>query len=134
LKRKIRIANGGLQTLFRLPALMNPFRFGLISFQYISHKVLRWTLVPLCFLVLFLLNAAILLLPDRPDCYLILFLLQIIFYILVLAGALLHNVKIRFKPFFAPYYLVVMNYAVIAGMIRYFSGTYTVNWEKARRS
>ena len=52
-KRKIRIAAGGVQSIFRLKSLLNPFRFGLFSWQYFSHKVLRWTLAPVSlFLIL----------------------------------------------------------------------------------
>jgi len=53
LKRKIRIAAGGIQTIFRLKSLLNPFKFGLLSWQYFSHKVLRWTFAPISlFLIL----------------------------------------------------------------------------------
>jgi biofilm PGA synthesis N-glycosyltransferase PgaC len=45
LKRKVRIAAGGIQSIVRLKALLNIFRYGLLSFQYISHRVLRWTLL-----------------------------------------------------------------------------------------
>ncbi|MCK5101993.1 MAG: glycosyltransferase family 2 protein, partial [Cyclobacteriaceae bacterium] len=44
LKRKIRIAAGGIQSIVRLKELLNPFKYGIITFQYISHRVLRWTL------------------------------------------------------------------------------------------
>lgn len=47
LKRKIRISAGGIQSVVRLRALLNIFRYGVLSFQYISHRVLRWTLAPL---------------------------------------------------------------------------------------
>lgn len=43
-KRKIRIAAGGLQSVWRLKGLFNIFRYGTLSFQYVSHRVLRWTL------------------------------------------------------------------------------------------
>ncbi|MFK5970642.1 MAG: glycosyltransferase family 2 protein, partial [Candidatus Marithrix sp.] len=43
LKRKIRIAAGGIQSIVRLYPLLNIFKYGLLSFQYISHRVLRWT-------------------------------------------------------------------------------------------
>jgi len=43
LKRKVRIAAGGVQTMLRLGYLLNPFRYGLLSWQYFSHKVLRWS-------------------------------------------------------------------------------------------
>lgn len=134
MKRKIRIAAGGWQVLFRNPSLLNPLRFGMLSFKYISHKVLRWTLVPLCFPLLFILNAYMISLPGTPSFYRIMFLLQCLFYLLVAAGALLHNVRLRFKAVFAPYYLIVMNYAILTGMIRYLRGSFSVNWEKARRA
>ena len=46
LKRKIRIAAGGIQSIVRLSPLLNPFKYGTLSFQYISHRVLRWTVAP----------------------------------------------------------------------------------------
>jgi cellulose synthase/poly-beta-1,6-N-acetylglucosamine synthase-like glycosyltransferase len=134
MKRKVRIATGGMQTLFRMTSLLNPFRHGLLSFKYISHKVLRWTLVPFCFPLVFILNAAILFQPGRPDFYPAFFALQCIYYLLVIAGAVLHNVRLRLKTIFAPYYLLVMNYAVVVGIWHFITGKYSVNWQKARRS
>ena len=134
MKRKVRIATGGMQTLFRMTSLLNPFRHGLLSFKYISHKVLRWTLVPFCFPLVFILNAAILFQTGRPGFYPAFFVLQSIYYLLVIAGAVLHNVRLRLKTIFAPYYLLVMNYAVVVGIWHYITGKYSVNWQKARRS
>jgi cellulose synthase/poly-beta-1,6-N-acetylglucosamine synthase-like glycosyltransferase len=135
LKRKIRIACGGWQTLLRMPNLLNFFRYGLLSLKYFSHKVLRWTLVPWTFPAAFVLNVLIVAAkPVTADLYLYLLGLQIFFYLCVLAGALFHNTRTRVKFLFAPYYLFVMNYAIVAGMFRYFSGHYSVNWEKAVRS
>ena len=37
LKRKIRIAAGGIQSILRLKNLFNPFRYPVLSFQYVSH-------------------------------------------------------------------------------------------------
>lgn len=45
-KRKKRIAAGGLQSVWRLRKLLNPFRYGVLWFQYVSHRALRWTLTP----------------------------------------------------------------------------------------
>ena len=39
LKRKIRIAAGGFQAISRLVELLNPFKYGVLTFQYISHSV-----------------------------------------------------------------------------------------------
>ncbi|MCX6267009.1 MAG: glycosyltransferase family 2 protein, partial [Bacteroidetes bacterium] len=52
LKRKIRISAGGIQSVIRLHSLLNIFRYGTLSFQYISHRVLRWTLAPLSLLLM----------------------------------------------------------------------------------
>src|SRR5690606_40086105 len=38
LKRKIRIAAGGMQAIFRLRSLLNPFKFPVLCFQYISRS------------------------------------------------------------------------------------------------
>ena len=60
-KRKVRIAAGGLQSIWRLRPLLNPFRYGILSFQYTSHRVLRWSITPFLWFALFPLNIAILL-------------------------------------------------------------------------
>jgi hypothetical protein len=51
-KRKIRISAGGIQSIVRLRPLKH-FKYGTL-FQYISHRVLRWSLTPLCLLLLIL--------------------------------------------------------------------------------
>ncbi len=136
LKRKVRIAAGGIQSIIRLKHLLNPFRYGTLSFQYISHRVLRWTLSPALLPLIFLLN---LLLAGQegffnPGTYNLLMLLQILFYLSAMAGAWLENRKIRFKLLFVPYYFFVMNFAVFLGFIRYFKGRQSVNWERAKRA
>jgi cellulose synthase/poly-beta-1,6-N-acetylglucosamine synthase-like glycosyltransferase len=134
LKRKTRIAAGGIQALTRMPELLNPFRYGLKSWMYFSHKVLRWTLVPIGFPIAFLLNLLIVCLPLNTWIYSLLFALQCIFYLFVLAGRLLHNVSLRLTLIFAPYYLFMMNYSIIRGFILYITGQYSVKWQKVKRS
>ena len=130
LKRKIRIAAGGIQSIVRLKELLNPFRYGVITFQYISHRVLRWTLAPLALPLIFLLN---LLLLSKGLFYQIFFVGQIVFYLLALAGYILEKKQIRLKILFIPYYFCMMNYAVYAGFKRYMKGSQSVLWEKAAR-
>lgn len=135
LKRKVRIATGGIQFLFRMPSLLNPLKSGLLTFKYISHKVLRWTLVPFGFIVLLLSNIAIeIFLTDSSAVYTVMLIIQCIFYLLAIAGLFLKNFKIRARVFFVPYYLFMMNYAIIVGFFRYFTGNYSTIWPKARRS
>ncbi len=132
LKRKIRIAAGGIQSITRLLPLFNIFRYGLLSFQYISHRVLRWTIAPFLLILLLPLNIA-LILERVHSIYWLVFMGQVLFYTSAAAGMLLENREIRIKVFFIPYYFCVMNYAVIMGIIRYLSNRQSAVWEKAVR-
>jgi len=136
LKRKIRIAAGGIQSIVRLRELLNFFKYRTLSFQYISHRVLRWTLAPLGLLVIFILNGILVInegLSAFPSVYPVLFLGQIVFYFLALSGWYFENRKIKMKLLFIPYYFFIMNFAVYLGFVRYLKGSQSVKWEKARR-
>lgn len=131
LKRKIRIAAGGLQASWRLRDLLNPFRYGVFSWQFFSHKVLRWTLAPLALPVVFVLN--LLLAFSIGRFYLGLLILHILFYLLALLGWIFEKKQIKIKAFFIPYYFCVMNYSVFLGFARLLKGEQTVLWEKSER-
>lgn len=134
-KRKTRIAAGGIQALVRMPELLNPFRYGIRSLMYLSHKVLRWTLVPIGIPLLFLLNFMIVCNPViNNKVFTFLFILQCIFYLFVLAGRILQNVSLGLRILFAPYYLFIMNFAIIRGFLLFVTGRYTVKWQKVKRS
>lgn len=137
LKRKVRIAAGGLQTIGRLKELLNPFRFGWLSLQYISHKVLRWTIAPFALFSLLFVNFFMVVQSETQDTgefYLIFFYFQFAMYLLALVGWILERRKIRFRLLFVPFYFVTMNYASIKGMIRFLKGRQSVNWEKSKRA
>jgi len=136
LKRKIRIAAGGIQSIVRLSPLLNIFKYGILSFQYVSHRVLRWTLAPLALPIIFILNLIIVNnygFSNYENVYVIIFYLQILFYVFALSGWYLENKKIRLKLLFIPYYFFIMNYAMYLGFARYIKGQQTVNWERAKR-
>ncbi len=137
LKRKVRIAAGGLQTIGRLKELLNPLRFGWLSVQYFSHKVLRWTVAPLALFALLFINFFLVRgtgqwLPN--NFYSIFFYFQLFMYLLALLGWFLEGRKFRFKILFVPFYFVIMNYASILGIIRFLKGKQSVNWEKSKRA
>jgi len=132
MKRKVRIAAGGLQALVRLAPLLNIFRYGTLSFQYISHRVLRWTLAPLFLPIVLFSN--LLLAINHAAGYSILLLLQSIFYTAALLGWVLEKQKIKLKAFFVPYYFCLMNWAMYAGFWRLVRGKQSVIWEKAQRA
>lgn len=129
LKRKIRIAAGGWQAMSRLGGALFYVKQPLLSFAYISHRVLRWSITPLALLFLVPLN---LLLVEQPF-YALLFAGQILFYLLAWKGYLDDSKGIKSK-FFIPYYFFIMNYAVIAGFFRFIKGSQSAKWERAKRA
>jgi cellulose synthase/poly-beta-1,6-N-acetylglucosamine synthase-like glycosyltransferase len=132
LKRKIRIAAGGIQSIVRLKELLVPFGRWVLCFQYISHRVLRWTVTPFLMVLCFLLNAIIIL--RQPDMfYTLLMMAQSAFYTLAFLGMALEQRQVRIKALFIPYYFCMMNYAVVAGIRRYLKGSQSAVWEKAKR-
>lgn len=132
LKRKIRIAAGGIQSIIRLSPLLNIFNYGILSFQYISHRVLRWTITPFLLIAVFLLNVAMVFETGEP-LYIGILAVQVLFYLLAGLGLLLEQKQLRVKALFVPYYFCVMNYAVLAGITRYFRKQQSASWEKVRR-
>ncbi len=130
LKRKIRIAAGGIQSVVRLYPLLNIFKYGVLSFQYISHRVLRWVVTP--FLLPLALIFNVLLAPESL-LYTIMLVLQGLFYLGGFIGQQLEHRKLKVKIFFIPYYFLFMNYAVFLGFFRYLRNQQSVNWERARR-
>lgn len=136
LKRKIRISAGGIQSIVRLRSLLNVFKYGTLSFQYISHRVLRWSLTPLC-LVLLIPVLSLIAINEGVfsfKLYAIFFWLQALFYSAALLGWFLENRETRVKILFIPYYFFIMNLSVVLGFFRYLKKSQSVNWERAKRA
>ncbi len=131
-KRKIRIAAGGFQAIGMLLPLLAFWRYPRLSFLYVSHRLLRWTLSPLC-LILALVSNAILATEAGP-VYIALFLAQILFYGMAALGAIIPLFQQRFKPAKLAGYFVFMNVSVIFGFFRFLRGRQAATWEKARRA
>ena len=138
MKRKIRIAAGCFQTLFRLKQLFNIFKHPMLTFQYLSHKVWRWTLAPLA---LFLLFPVTLILKfntvegnSNSLFFSTIFIFEIIIILLFCLGLIFRNTKIKFTILFGPYYFISTNYALFAGFVRFLRKKQSVRWEKAKRA
>ena len=119
-KRKRRIAAGGLQSCWRMRSLMNPLRHPVVAFQFVSHRVLRWTITPVCLFALVPLNT-LLVLSGEGIVYTIIWILQILFYASAAAG-------VRISKYF-----IFMNLNVFRGMAYLFNNS-TGMWEKAKRA
>lgn len=132
-KRKRRIAAGAFQTLFRYPGFMNPFRNCYLAFQYISHKVLRWIVVPFAVFLIPFLNLFIVLKVDNNTIYQVIFILLMFFFAIALLGWLIKNKKLKEKIIFIPYYILMMNISILEGFWLYLTRRQNVVWEKSTR-
>lgn len=132
-KRKRRIAAGGLQSSWWLRSMMNPLRHPIIAFQFVSHRVLRWSITPFCMLALLLTN--ILLTILTTDC---------VFYIILTMQALLYAAAVGgwlaakwghkpIKLLHVPYYFLFMNINVFRGIAYLRTHRHSGTWEKAKR-
>ena len=132
-KRKRRIAAGGLQSVWWLRRMLNPFRQPTVAFQYISHRVLRWTVTPFAMIILLLSNIALVAL-GADTFFTIVLILQLLFYLAALLGYLLNERGHKNKLLFTAYYFVFMNLNVFRGMTYLKSHGNSGTWEKAKRS
>jgi poly-beta-1,6-N-acetyl-D-glucosamine synthase len=130
-KRKVRISAGGFQAMNRLIHIMNPFEYGLLAFQFVSHRVLRWAITPFCLVILLISNFFLL---GQHWIYNAFMFTQVIFYLLAAVGAVLESYNLKVKAFFVPYYFCFMHYAVFLGLKRYLEGNQSGIWEKSKRA
>ncbi len=131
IKRKIRICAGAFQAMWRLRALFNPFKYGMLTFQYVSHRVLRWTLAPLTLPILLIVNG---ILAIDSSFYQLLLIGQVLFYLVAYIGYLTRNKPLKIKGFSVPFYFTMMNVCVYLGFVKYWRGNQSVVWDKAKRA
>jgi len=87
---------------------------------------------PFLLILVFVLNVLLALQPG--DVFFKIILVgEVFFYLLALTGFIMEKRQIRIKVLFIPYYFCVMNYAVLMGIIRYFTKKQSAMWEKAQR-
>ncbi len=132
MKRKVRICAGGWQSMVRLKSLLNPFKNPVVSFLYISHRVLRWSLTPLLLALMLPLNLALAL--SSGGIYTVIFALQVLFYLSSYTGWLAEKREVKIKALLVPLYFSMMNVAVFAGFSRFIRDAQPAAWEKAERA
>lgn len=131
MKRKVRICTGGIQAIVKTRFLLNPIKYPVFAFQYLSHRCLRWTITPLALFLLIPIN--IYLAYYEPNNYLFLGLLHGLFYVSGTLGYILKTKKLQNKFLFIPFYFLMMNFSALVGMKRYLLNEQSVLWEKSQR-
>ena len=131
-KRKRRIAAGGLQSIWWLRSMLNPIRQPLVTFQYVSHRVLRWSLTPIAMVVLLLTNIALVWM-GAGKVYTWILILQAFFLLMAFLGWLQTRFGQKNKWLYTAYYFLFMNLNVFRGMAYLKSHGKSGTWEKAKR-
>ncbi|MBO7478767.1 MAG: glycosyltransferase family 2 protein [Salinivirgaceae bacterium] len=136
MKRKVRIAAGSFQTMLRLGSLFNLFRHPMLTFQYVSHKVLRWIVVPLAMVLIIPLNIYLCTINNFSisNIYTWTLAAQALFYVASFIGFALQNKKLNASWIYIPYYFFLANKAMWLGFCRFCRNTQSVNWERAKRA
>jgi cellulose synthase/poly-beta-1,6-N-acetylglucosamine synthase-like glycosyltransferase len=126
---KIRIVSRNFSALISMKHLMNPLRDPLVALQLLSHRLLRWFVLPAAALQ-FLANA--LLLGD--PFYALLFAGQALFYVCAAFGFLMDRAGRRSRPTYLPFYFVVVNLSAFLGILRSLAGNPRPGvWEPVER-
>ena len=126
--RRVRIGAGNYQTLLRNPRYLNPMN-GLLTFTFISHRVLRW-LGPLFLLTAFFCSIAMAV-HSKFGAVLA---LQCVFYSTALIG---YASKKRGRSagwFAAPLNFCCMNLALLMGLYTYLTGRQGATWSATPRA
>lgn len=132
-KRKVRISAGAYQSVAYLKDCLNIFKHPLLSFQYISRRLLRWVFCPVMLMILLLSNLLLINYQWSSGFYNGALYAQIIFYVFAFAGWLLVRSGKRAGLFTIPFYFVFMNYCLVKGFIKFVKGRQSVLWEKSMR-
>ncbi|HEU5232603.1 MAG TPA: glycosyltransferase family 2 protein [Terriglobales bacterium] len=126
--RRVRIGAGNYQTLFRNPHYLNPCR-GLLTFTFISHRLLRWV-TPLCLTVAFLCSFAMI----RTTQFAIVFVIQCLFYSMAVMGYVLSKRARPISLFSLPLNFCSMNLALLLGFWAYVTGRQGATWSATPRA
>ncbi|MCC7302995.1 MAG: glycosyltransferase [Bacteroidia bacterium] len=131
-RRKIRIATGNFQNMFRFSGML--FRFDAVSFCFFSHKILRW-LGPWLMLVMLFQN--IYLLQVLCECTSAVYRYTLWAGAGILALPLLDlacsMVGLNIKIFRFATHFLSMNLALFIGTFRFLRGVRTSVWQPTRR-
>lgn len=127
-KMRIRVIVRGMNGMLYVRSLFNPFKYPFVSFQLISHKLLRW-MVPIFAIIALISNA---LLITTSLFYATLFFGQLVFYTLAVIGYIKEKKGIHKKIFYLPLYFCIVNLASLISMFKVLRKENIVTWQTKR--
>jgi len=127
--RQVRIISRTIRAIMNYRRLLNPVRFGLLSFEIFSHKICKF-LGPLFLVVLFVSN---LLLVGKGGVFLAMLLGQGALYVGAGAAAMVSENRILSNLAGTARTFVVVNAAIVMAWIKFFQGETFTTWSPTRR-
>jgi cellulose synthase/poly-beta-1,6-N-acetylglucosamine synthase-like glycosyltransferase len=125
-RMRVRVVTRGMNGILSVSDLLLPWKYGWVSIQLLSHKVLRW-LVSVFLILLFLSSA---LLYQHP-LFRALLLLQAVFYLAAMLS-LVFPLHQRWKLLGIPLYFCTLNAAALCSMVELARGRKYVTWQTVR--
>lgn len=123
-QRKVRTVVRGIAVLERNAGMLNPFKYGLFSWQLASHKVCRW-LVPFAMIAALISNLFLL---SVSAFYAATFLVQCAFYAAAVGGLWTGAQVLRIPMFF-----FMANLGVLTAWLRFARGERIATWNPSER-
>jgi len=126
--RKVRTVLRGITVYFEHLELLNLFKYGIFSYQYFTHKLMRW-LVPWFILTAIISN---MILTFHENIYSVILFFQVLFYLFAIIGKTKNRIS-RILIFKLPYYFIQVNWGILISWIRYLKGERVVMWQPSDR-
>lgn len=129
--RRLRICRGGIQSIKYFKDLLKFKKSKILSFQFISHRILRWTIAPISFVLILILNV---ILFHFKVFYEYFFYCQLFFYVIALIGFLLDMLKIKIGFIKVISSFALMNFSAIVAILVIKKNSYSNIWLKTYRA
>jgi glycosyltransferase involved in cell wall biosynthesis len=128
-ERKVRTILRGITLFFRNTEFLNIFKYGLFSYQYFCHKLLRW-LVPFFLIIAFITNFF---LATTSKIYFILIVGQMLFYGPIILTKIYDVYSSSWKILKIPVYFIIVNASIFVAWWRYLRQQRIVMWTPSDR-
>jgi cellulose synthase/poly-beta-1,6-N-acetylglucosamine synthase-like glycosyltransferase len=125
---RVRVITRGMRGILSVPELLKPWKYGWISFQLFSHKIMRW-IMPF-----FLIGALLCSMLANPASLWAesLLKLQLTFYLVALVSIRLPLYKV-WKVLGIPLYFCTLNTAALVAFVELLRGHKYVIWDPVRK-
>jgi biofilm PGA synthesis N-glycosyltransferase PgaC len=134
LQRKIRIAAGAFQSLVRFRAILLPWPSPVLTFQFVSRRLLRWVVCPPAIPLLFASNLMMVTSGAGSHFFMATLAGQSLFHAMAFLGWMRARKGLASPSLLQlPFYFDLMHACMGLGFIRFLRGSQSVAWHRASR-